>query len=101
MGQRTDLQTKLESFLGCKNVYYEPPENVKIKYPAIVYSKDDMYRISADNRGYISYSQYTITVIDYMPDNPAIKKILEMPMASYDRHYRSNNLEHDIINIYW
>lgn len=39
MGTRLELQSKLVELLGSKHVYYQPPESVKIEYPAIVYSK--------------------------------------------------------------
>ena len=38
---RLTLQTKLEDLLGSKHVYYQPPENLKMEYPAIRYSKSD------------------------------------------------------------
>ena len=43
MGTRLDLQMKLEELLGCRHVYYQPPDSgvgaVKMEYPAIRYSK--------------------------------------------------------------
>ena len=35
--RRNDLQKLLVEVLGSKNVYFQPPESVKMKYPAIVY----------------------------------------------------------------
>ena len=49
MASRPELQTKLEELLGNRNVYYQPPESVKIEYPAIVYSKIRIDTRSADN----------------------------------------------------
>lgn len=37
MGQRVDLHRKFEIALGSKNVYFQPPESVKLKYPCIIY----------------------------------------------------------------
>ena len=42
MGSRLELQSKLEELLGSRNVYYQPPESLKMKYPAIRYSKEDI-----------------------------------------------------------
>ena len=39
MANRIDLQSLLEELLGSKNVYYQPPESVKMQYDAIRYSK--------------------------------------------------------------
>ena len=42
MASRLDLQSKLEKLLGNKNVYYQPPESLKMEYPAIRYSRSDI-----------------------------------------------------------
>lgn len=101
MRSRTDLQTELENILGSRHVYYQPPENLKIEYPAIIYSVNDYMNINADNIKYNNQIQYQITVIDKKPDNDAIKRILEMPLSSFDRHYSYNNLNHDVITLYY
>ena len=38
MGTRLELQNKLEELLGSRHVYFQPPESVKMEYPAIKYS---------------------------------------------------------------
>lgn len=101
MKSRLDLQTELEEILGSRHVYYQPPENLKIEYPAIIYSVNDYMNINADNIKYNNRAQYQITVIDKKPDNAAIKRILEMPLSSFDRHYSYNNLNHDVITLYY
>lgn len=101
MKSRLDLQTELETILGSRHVYYQPPENLKIEYPAIIYSVNDYMNINADNIKYNNRVQYQITVVDKKPDNAAIMKILEMPLSSFDRHYAYNNLNHDVITLYY
>ena len=39
MADRLDLQGLLEELLESRNVYYKPPESIKMQYPAIRYSK--------------------------------------------------------------
>ena len=53
MGSRIDLQSKLEDILGSRNVYFQPPENLKIKYPAIIYSLNNINLRFADNMPYM------------------------------------------------
>lgn len=101
MGTRLSLQDKLEKLLGSKNVYYQPPESLKMDYPAIRYSKAKIDEDYGDNIGYAKYNAYDIIVIDKLPDNPVINKILDMPYSSFDRHYTSDNLNHDIIRLYY
>lgn len=98
---RLTLQTKLENLLGSKHVYYQPPENLKMEYPAIRYSKSDEEDIYANNIKYLSMSVYDLVVIDKKPDNPVIKKLLELPYSEFDRHYVADGLNHDIIRIFY
>ena len=101
MASRLELQTKLEELVGSKNVYYQPPESVKIKYPAIVYSKSRIDTRSADDMSYISTKCYELTVIDKRPDNEVINKLLAMPMCSFSTHFISDNLHHDVLTLYY
>lgn len=101
MATRLELQTKLESLLGSRNVYYQPPASIKMQYPAIRYSLNDIDTQKADNLPYIKTRQYQVIVIDKKPDNPVIDKLLELPLCSYDRHYVSENLNHDVLTLYF
>ena len=101
MASREDLQARLEELLESKNVYYQPPENIKMNYPAIVYSKSTIWNRRANDKIYRKMTRYDVVVIDRRPDNPVIDKILELPYCSYDRQYRSNNLNHDSLTLYY
>lgn len=101
MANRPDIQTLLEEILGCRNVYYQPPESLKLKYPAIVYSKNRIDVKRANDSAYHMNAQYGLTVIDKRPDNPVIKELLKLPYCSYDRHYESDNLNHDSLTLYY
>lgn len=101
MASRLELQSKLEELLGSRNVYYQPPENFKINYPAIIYNKSDIDSTKADNLNYVNTTRYNVIIVDRKPDNPVISKILELPLSRYDRHYISDNLNHDSINLYF
>ena len=101
MATRVDLQVKLERILGSRNVYYQPPESVKINYPAIVYSRSDIDINYADDKSYMNTNRYEIIVIDKRPDNDATGQILMLPHCSFDRHYTSDNLHHDVLTLYY
>lgn len=101
MGTRIELQTILEEMFESRNVYYQPPENLQMKYPAIRYNKVDNISQYGDNIKYLNRNCYNITVIDNIPDNEVINKILKMPYSSFDRHYTANNLNHDVIKLYF
>lgn len=96
MGSRLDLQNLLEFILGSRNVYYQPPESIKIKYPAIVYRRNDIDNNFADDIVYMQNHTYQIIVIDANPDSEIVDRVSKLPMCRYDRHYTSDNLNHDV-----
>lgn len=101
MNNRIRLQSKLEELLGSKHVYYQPPESLKMEYPAIRYSKSTISSRHADDIKYSNFTRYEIIVLDKRPDNQVIEKILSLPLSSFDRHYVSDNLNHDVITLYY
>ena len=101
MANRIELQTKLEELLGSRNVYYKPPETLKLKYPAIEYSKANIEDTYANNSVYSRKTKYTLVVIDIKPDNPVIDKLLDLPYCSYSANYKADNLEHDVLTLYF
>ena len=78
MANQEKLQAKLEELLGSRNVYYQPPSSLQMKYPAIRYSKSVITSKHANNKKYTNHTQYQIIVIDRLPDNEVIQKILDM-----------------------
>lgn len=100
MRTRLELHEKLCEILGSRNVYFQPPESVKMTYPAIRYSRDDIDDIYADDLSYVQSPTYQIIVIDPNPDSEIPMKIKQLPMCTYDRHYAADNLNHDVFTIY-
>lgn len=98
---RLKLQSKLEELLGSRNVYYNPPESVKMEYDAIVYSKKLIDVKRANGAPYSITDCYEVTVISRRPDNLVVEKLLELPYCSHDRAYKSNNLNHDVLTLYY
>lgn len=102
MERRLDLQTKLEELAGTGgNVYFQPPENLKMSYPAIVYNRDYQNTRFADNLPFHRTLRYQVTVIDQNPDSPILPKVAEMPLSTFVRHFTTDNLNHDVYNIYF
>lgn len=101
MATRLDLQTKLEELLGSRNVYYQAPSSTKIEYPAIRYSKRNYYLRHANDRAYYGLSCYEIIVISKQPEHPVIRELMNLQYCSYDRHYVSDNLNHDVLTLYF
>ena len=101
MGTRLDLQSLLESILGSKNVYFQPPESVKLIYPCIIYALSDIYTRNADDGNYSMQKVYNITVISRDPDNTIAESLLYLPKTRFNRRYVVDNLYHDILTLYY
>lgn len=101
MGTRLELQALLEDLLGSSNVYFQPPENVLMSYPAIVYNRNYLTSSYADNIPYLRTIRWQITVIDKDPDSLIPDKIASLPLTIYVRHFTSDNLNHDIYDVYF
>lgn len=102
MDSRIELQKKLESVLGSRNVYFQPPESIKIKYPAIVYNLGGMRINKADNIPYLKGRYYTVTLLHTDPDNGVIDDIINaFEYCSFDRYYVMENLYHYVFEIYY
>lgn len=99
---REELQTMLMEFLGSSNVYFQPPESLKIQYPAIVY---DIYRVNqrfASDKQYLNYPGWSVTVIDKSKEVDWISKALEeFKYCSVERIYTADNLAHYSFIIYY
>lgn len=97
---RLELQRLLEDILGSRNVYYQPPASMKIKYPAIVYDLAGIDTRHANNRIYNHMLKYEITMIDDDVDETVFMKILNLPNCKYDRSFVTENLNHNVFTLY-
>lgn len=99
MDRRLALHEIFCDILGSRNVYFQPPASMKLKYPCIKYSREDIENTSADDITYKQSHFYQVIVIDYDPDSEIVHKVSRLPMCIYDRHYVSDNLNHDVFTI--
>lgn len=94
------IQKLLEGVIGNKNVYFQPPSNVYMRYPAIVYSVNMIKNRHADDKVYKRNDVYKITVIDKNPDSEIVERMLDIPYCSFDRMFTSDNLNHFVFTLY-
>ena len=99
----SQLQEILQEIMGVNNkVYYQPPENLQIKYPCIVFDLSNALSDYADNFPYMKTKRYTVTLITRTADNDEfVDKLLDLPMCTFDRRFINDNLVHDVFNIYF
>lgn len=99
MGQRLDLQALLEDITP--NVYFQPPTNVLLEYPCIVYERDSGDTKFADDKPYSHTVRYQIVVIDRDPDSPILAQVAALPMCLFNRFYSASNLNHNVYNLFF
>ena len=101
MGQRLALQSLLEGLVGSGHVYFQPPDNVQMQYPCIVYKRDVAVAQFASNNPYRYTKRYEVTIIDSNPDSEIPDKVAALPMSMHNRFFTVGNLNHDIFQIYF
>ena len=104
--RRLELDKKLRAILqeeiGKVNIYFQPPEGFKLTYPCIVYQKDTADHMFADNKVYQFTQAYQLTYMDKNPDNTVVERILkEFKWAKYGRNFKADNINHDVIIIFY
>lgn len=98
---RIPLHEILVDILGSDHVYFQPPENLEMVYPAIVYTRDLSNVQFANNHPYRRAVRYMVTVIDDDPDSLIPNKVAELPMCTHSRSYPANQLHHDVFDVYF
>ena len=102
MASRLKLHEEFCEVLNNKNVYFKPPNNLKMTYPCIRYSLLGLDSRCADDRIYKKYNEYEVIIIDPDPDSEIYIQILDhFPMCSFVRSYIADNLNHTVLKLYY
>lgn len=102
MASRLELHEELCAALGSRNVYFQPPESVKMNYDAIRYWLSGKSLRRANNKIYNSTNRYDGVVITRNPDTTIPDEILSrFEMCSFGRPYTADNLNHYPFTIYY
>ena len=99
--RRLELQAILEDILESKHVYFQPPPNIQMDYPAIIYSHSRTKEVFANNYLYRDRRGYTVTVIDRDPDSGIPDKLKQLALCSFDRRYIADSLNHTVYTLYF
>lgn len=100
MGTRLELHDELLKFLP--NVYFQPPSNIQMVYPCIIYNKSRNDTKLANDTTYLRTQGYKLTLIEKTPDSPIADAIDEhFQHVSIDQYYTVNNLNHTTLNLFY
>ena len=98
--RRLVLQDALETIVGKGRVYFNPPENIKLGYPCIVYTRSRVNARYADGVVYDAMTSYDLTYISRDPRDLPVGEFYKLPYCSHNRHYVTDNLHHDVFTIH-
>lgn len=98
---RSDLQTILEGIMGNYAVYFQPPDDIYMDYPCIVYERSNEDVDYANNKRYKNMYNYTLTLLDHDPDSEFIEKISELDYCRLVRDFSQNNIYHYVFELYF
>lgn len=100
MADRLTLHNELLKFFP--NVYFQPPANITMKHPCIVYGKTGKTRRFASDAIYSSLDGYRITVIETNPDSRVADDIENaFDYCAIDQYYTSDGLNHVTLSLYY
>lgn len=102
MARRLQLHEELCSILGSRNVYFQPPESVKLQYDCIIYSVSERNDLKADDSRYRNAIGYDVTFIHRDPDSVISEQLLNsFTWIRHNRSFTSDNLHHDLFRLYY
>ena len=102
MHTQADLQRELETFLGSRKVYFQPPSNVKLEYPCIIYDWARLQTEYANNYIYMHTKAYEVTIIDQKKNSTLPDRFLTaFQYVSFSRAYPADGLWHFVYNLYY
>jgi hypothetical protein len=102
MADRLELHEELCGILGSRNVYFQTPESVKMKYDAIRYALDGKDIKRANNKAYKITNRYDGVVITRDPDTDIPDKLVaHFEMCIFGKPYVADNLNHYPFTIYY
>lgn len=100
LDRRIKLHGELLEFMD--NVYFQPPSNIRMSYPCIVYSRTRGQDRYADNDIYHGRQSYTLTVITKDPDSEIPYSIVDhFRYASIQIILTKDNLHQTTINLHY
>ena len=97
--KRQELHAKMVALLGSKYVYFQPPQNVQLHYPAIIYRREQIDNTSANNDIYMQKIRYEVVVVDSDPTSEIVEKMSKFEHARHTNTYASDGMNHDVFKI--
>lgn len=102
MASRLELHEELCKILGSRNVYFQAPSSVLMKYDAIRYELSGKNITRASDHIYRCTNRYDGVVITRKPETGILDALLSnFQMCSLGTPYTADNLNHYPFTIYF
>ena len=101
MTRRNELHEKFCDLLGSRNVYFQPPESVRLVFPCIIYRLGSFDVKHADDIVYLGTRRYVVTLISKDPDCLFVDELVKWPLCSFNRFFTVDNLNHWTFELYY
>ena len=98
---RVELDRILRTTLGTANVYFDPPESFKLKYPCIVYGLGAHVERFSENAVYSRMKRYNLTYITKDADDPMVETLEDLEYCHLNRPYTSDGLFHYAYDLFF
>lgn len=95
-----DLLHLLQKAANHNRVYFQPPENLKIGYPAVIFHLSKVKLDHADDVPYKGAREYSITLIAKEPEPDVLDEILKIPYTTLDTTYIVDGMNHFVFTTY-
>ena len=95
-----DLLHLLQQAVKHNRVYFQPPENLKMGSPAVVFPVSKIEIDHASEVPYKGAKEYSVTLITKDPEPDVIDEILKIPYSSLDTTYISDGMNHFVFTVY-
>jgi hypothetical protein len=84
-----------------EHVYFQPPSNIAMQFPCILYNRDASHSDHADNRPYLHAKRYQVTVVDRDPDSPLPDLVESLPLCGFDRSFVADGFNHWVFHLFF
>jgi hypothetical protein len=98
--ERLILQAKLEEVFPECGIFYNPPSNLLLEKPCIVYTLNKLDSTTANNLTYQTGALFQVTVLSNTPGLLDVDRMLkELPMSTHIRTFISEGIVNDIFRV--
>ena len=95
-----NLLALLKTAVDHNCVYFQPPENLKIGYPAVIVHLSKIKVDHANDMPYKGAREYSVTLITKEPEPEVLDEILKIPYTTLDTTYIADGMNHFVFTTY-